>query len=192
MLRPLCLESAGWRRPHRCCGSLCERLRAKNSRRQRRIGPLARRLSSKAWTTTGSPSPPRPRPGHACRRCHRRRSPPPDMVADMQTVDLDDQQVELREVRGEPGLHLHCATAPQRPGNGRLRGAVATRFARSPSGRRTARWYLRVDTFRTIRPLEQQVAVAPPASSPNPPPCQHGREPVAAATRPAVVAGVSL
>ena len=36
-------------------------------------------------------------------------------------------------------------------------------FARSPSGRRTARWYLRVDTFRTIRierPLEQQVAVA--------------------------------
>ena len=27
-----------------------------------------------------------------------------DMVADMQTVDLDDQQVELREVRaGEPG-----------------------------------------------------------------------------------------
>ena len=36
-------------------------------------------------------------------------------------------------------------------------------FARSPSGRRTARWYLRVDTFRdhqVERPLEQQVAVA--------------------------------
>ena len=51
-----------------------------------------------------------------------------DMVADMQTVDLDDPQVELREVRGEPSLHLLARQRHKAPGNGRLRGAVATRF----------------------------------------------------------------
>ena len=52
------------------------------------------------------PAKPKMRPP-ASSACHRRRSPPSGhMVADMQTVDLDDWQVEFREIRGEPGLHL--------------------------------------------------------------------------------------
>ena len=47
-----------------------------------------------------------------------------DMVAHMQTVDLNDQQVELREIRGEPGLHLLARQRHEPPGNGRLRGVV--------------------------------------------------------------------
>ena len=61
--------------------------------------------------------------------CHRRQiAATKNKDADMQTVDLDDQQVELREVRGEPGLHLLARQRHKSPGNGRLRGFFATRF----------------------------------------------------------------
>ena len=86
-----------------------------------------------------------------------------DMVADMQTVDLDDQQVELREVRGEPGLHLLARQRHKAPGNGRLRGAVATRFRQVALGQTDRAVVLagrHVQDHQVERPLEQQVAVA--------------------------------
>ena len=74
-----------------------------------------------------------------------------DMVADMQTVDLDDQQVELREVQASQAFIFLRDSATKRRETADFEVPSPRAFARSPSGRRTARWYLRVDTFRTIR-----------------------------------------
>ena len=145
-----------------------ERLRAIDDEQpgQRRIEPPGEEIVEQGLDDDMcSPSPPRPRPGHACRRCHRRRSPPSNRTwsPTCRPSIWMTEQVELREIRGEPGLHLLAPTAPQSAGKRHRDFEVPSprAFARSPSGRRTARWYLRVDTFRhhqVERPLEQQVA----------------------------------
>ena len=102
-----------------------------NSRGSVGSSPLARRLSSKAWTTTVFSV----APSTTARTCL---SPLPstldrrhqDMVADMQTVDLDDQQVELAERSEASQAFIFLRDSfPQSAGKRfRLRGAVATRF----------------------------------------------------------------
>ena len=86
-----------------------------------------------------------------------------DMVAHMQTVDLDDQQVEPREVRGEPGLHLLARQRHEAPGNGRLGSPVATLPRQIALGQTDSAAVFAgrdVQHHQIERPLQQQVAVA--------------------------------
>lgn len=69
-----------------------------------------------------------------------------DVTADVQPVDLDHQQVEPRQVAGQPLFQLRRAQRHEAP---RDRDFVVARLAwsaKSPSGSRTERAYLRVAT----------------------------------------------
>ena len=70
------------------------------------------------------------------------------------------------------------------PGNGRLRGAVATRFRQVALGQTDRAVVLagrHVQDHQVERPLEHRLPSRSTCQLSNPPPCQHGREPVAAA-----------
>ena len=86
-----------------------------------------------------------------------------DMVAHVEPVDLDDQQIKLRKIRGEPGLHLLARQRHKAPGNGRLRGPVATCLRQVALGQTNRAVVLagrHVQHHQIERPLQQQVAVA--------------------------------
>ena len=123
--------------------------------RQRRIEPPGEEIGEQGRTTDKCSPSPTSTTAEACRRCHRQDRRHQDMVADMQSVDLDDS-AELREVRGEPGLH---GLARQRH---KGRETATSRCRRASTLRQVIpradgpRWYLRA--ARSVpsveRPLE--------------------------------------
>ena len=69
-----------------------------------------------------------------------------DMIADMQPVDLDHQQVEPREVSRQPSFSFAVLSATNRRDTEDFVVARLAWPARSPTGSRTERAYLRVAT----------------------------------------------
>ena len=88
-----------------------------------------------------------------CRRCHRRRSPPsgPWSPTCRPSIWMTSRSSSERSEASQAFIFLRDS-ATKRRDNGRLRGAVATRFRQVALGQTDRkRWYLRVDTFSTIR-----------------------------------------
>ena len=120
--------------------------------RQRRIEPLARRLSIKAWTTTVFSV----APSTTARACL---SPLPSApIAAIRTwsptcrpsIWMTSRSSSERSEASQAFIFLRDSATKRRETAG-FEVPSPRAFARSPSGRRTARWYLRVDTFSTIR-----------------------------------------
>ena len=86
-----------------------------------------------------------------------------DMVSHMETVDLDDQEIEVREVRVKPVAHLLAAQGYEAPGNGRLGSSVAFDARKVPLGQPNGAAVFAcrdVQNHQVQGPFAQQVAVA--------------------------------
>ena len=80
------------------------------------------------------------------------------VIADMKPVDLDDQKIQFLQPARQPSLQLRPRQGHEAARDRRLRTPVPAADGRSPpasAGRRTARPYLRVETFITIRFIAQ-------------------------------------
>ena len=160
-----------------------------NSRGSVGSSPLARRLSIKAWTTTVF---------SVAALDHGQ-----DMLVELPSMPIaairtwsptcrpsiwmTSRSSSERSEASQAFIFLRDSATKRRE-TADLRGAVATRFRQvSLSGRRTARWYLRVDTFSTIR-LSAHSSSRLPSRSASPtlrsPLCPPGHEPVAGPTLP--------
>ena len=78
------------------------------------------------------------------------------IVADVQPVDLDDQEVQLGQVRRHPRGQPFCHRATNRREAADFEVPSPAVTGRSPSGSRTARLSLRVDTLISIRFMAQR------------------------------------
>jgi hypothetical protein len=79
-----------------------------------------------------------------------------EVIADVQPVDLDDQEVQFGQVGRHP-LGQPFSRQCHEPARGRrLRGAVPSNDRQIALGSRTARLSLRVDTLISIRFMAQR------------------------------------
>jgi hypothetical protein len=78
------------------------------------------------------------------------------VVANMQAIDLDDQQVELGQVGRHPLGQLFGDSATNRREAADFEVPSPVMIGTSPSGSRTARLSLRVDTLISIRFMAQR------------------------------------
>ena len=123
-----------------------------NSRGSLGSSPLARRLSIKAWTTTVFSV----APSTTARTCL---SPLPSTpIAAIRTwsptcrpsIWMTSRSSSERSEASQAFIFLRDSATKRRE-TADFEVPSPRAFARSPSGRRTARWYLRVDTFSSIR-----------------------------------------
>src|SRR5947199_586035 len=79
-----------------------------------------------------------------------------EVIADVQPVDLDDQEVQFGQVRRHPLGQPFSDSATNRREAADFEVPSPAMTGRSPSGSRTARLSLRVDTLISIRFMAQR------------------------------------
>jgi len=130
-----------------------------NSRQTVGSSPRSIRLSMSACTTAGFSVAPSTRPERmfVAVPIDAERGDKHQVVADVQPVDLDDEEVQLEQIRCHP-FGQPLGGQRDEPARGRrLRGAVPGDDRQiTLSGSRTARLSLRVDTLISIRFMAQR------------------------------------